>query len=118
MDWWFGVFRQRHDCWLYRCQVPIQVYYLNGHLQICQQGHYLQLVCLLIDWLHLELAKHLHWQSTIHKGLIEESIISELARCEESQHQDQIVGDLWIPEHLDQSLRLHIWFQFLKLLDE
>jgi hypothetical protein len=106
-----GRFGQDDGVCLLALDVGVQVDDLDAHLQVVQQGHDLDLVCLLVDLLHLRLAEELNGDLILNEGLVKDSVILQLPRGEEAHHQDEIVGNGGVAEHGDyvvQRLQLDI----------
>lgn len=71
--------------------VGVQIDDFDAHFQIVQQRHNLNLVCFLIHLLNFELAEDLHRQFVLDEGLVENRIVLQLSRSQETHHEDQVV---------------------------
>lgn len=74
-----GRFRQDDGVGLLALDVGVQVDDLDAHLQVVQQSHDLDLVCLLVDLLHLGLAEELDGDLILDEGLVKDSVILQLS---------------------------------------
>lgn len=97
----FSVFRQDHGVGFLALYVAVQVDDLDADLEVVQQCHYLDLVGFLVDLLDLGLAEELHGDSLLDEGLVEDSVVLEFAGGEEAHHEDDVVGDGGVAEHVD-----------------
>ena len=96
-----GTLGQSHRCRLLAVDIRIKVQYPDPHLQIVQQCHNLYLIRLLVQRLHLSLTEVLNWQPILNECLVQNSIVLQLPRRQESHHQNYVIRCLSITEYAD-----------------
>lgn len=101
---WLCALGQDHRIGLLTAHVGVKVDDLDAHLQIVEERHYRDLVGLLVQGLHLGLAEEFDGQPIVDEGLVENGVVLELPRSEESHDQNDIVRDGSIAEDADNVL--------------